>query len=111
MPNAKFMTINIKDFYLLTPMDHYKYFRMKLKLFPQDIIGEYALREKWMRMAMFYAKCDGECTASHRPASLHKTSSPNAFTKQVTNRAPSHQDTGGIIDAPSASPSLSKFLA
>jgi hypothetical protein len=46
MPNAKFMTINIKDFYLMMPMDCYGYFRMKLKLFPQDIIDKYALRDK-----------------------------------------------------------------
>ena len=45
-PNAKFMTINIKDFYLMTPMDWYKYFRIKLELFPQDIINEYGLRDK-----------------------------------------------------------------
>ncbi len=45
-PNAKFMTINIKDFYLMTPMDLYEYFRMKLKLFPQDIINKYALHDK-----------------------------------------------------------------
>ncbi len=32
--NAKFMTIDIKDFYLCTPMSQYKYFRMKLELFP-----------------------------------------------------------------------------
>jgi hypothetical protein len=32
--NLKFMTINIKDFYLMTPMDQYQYFRMKLKSFP-----------------------------------------------------------------------------
>jgi hypothetical protein len=38
-PNAKFMMINIKDYYLMTPMDHYEYFRMKLELFPQDIIN------------------------------------------------------------------------
>jgi hypothetical protein len=46
MPNAKFKTINIKDFYLMMPMDCYKYFRRKLKLFPQDIIDECALRDK-----------------------------------------------------------------
>jgi hypothetical protein len=34
-PNAKFMTIDLKDFYLLTPMSRYKYFRMKLELFPK----------------------------------------------------------------------------
>ncbi len=39
-PNTKFMTINIKDFYLMTPMECYEYFRMKLELFPQDIINE-----------------------------------------------------------------------
>jgi len=37
-PNAKFITIDIKDFYLMTPMDRYEYFRMKLELFPEDII-------------------------------------------------------------------------
>jgi hypothetical protein len=29
-PNAKFMTIDMKDFYLMTPMDGFEYFRMKL---------------------------------------------------------------------------------
>jgi hypothetical protein len=46
MPNSKFMTINIKDFYLMMPMDCYKYFRMKPELFPQDIIDKHSLRDK-----------------------------------------------------------------
>ena len=46
MPNAKFMTIDIKDFYLMNPMDRFKYFWMNLDLFPQDIIKEYGLRNK-----------------------------------------------------------------
>jgi hypothetical protein len=45
-PNAKFMTIDIKDFYPLTPMKRYEYFRMKLELFPQDVINEYGLQDK-----------------------------------------------------------------
>ncbi len=45
-PNAKFMSINIKDFYLCTPMACYEYFQMKLELFPEDIIAEYDLRNK-----------------------------------------------------------------
>ncbi len=45
-PNAKFMTINLKDFYLLTPMSQYEYFRMKLELFPRDVIDEYGLQNK-----------------------------------------------------------------
>ncbi len=45
-PNAKFMTLNLKDFYLMTPMKRYEYFCMKLELFPQDIIEEYDLTSK-----------------------------------------------------------------
>ena len=44
--NAKFMTIDLKDFYLMTPMARYEYFQMKLELFPDDIILEYNLRDK-----------------------------------------------------------------
>ena len=45
-PNVKFITLNFKDFYLMTPMDRFEYFPMKLELFPQDIIKEYKLRDK-----------------------------------------------------------------
>jgi hypothetical protein len=47
-PNAKFMTIDIKDYYLMTPMAmaRFEYFRMKLDLFPQDIIKRYGLSNK-----------------------------------------------------------------
>jgi hypothetical protein len=45
-PHAKFMSIDIKDLYLKTPMTRYEYFRMKLELFPEDIIAEYDLRSK-----------------------------------------------------------------
>jgi hypothetical protein len=46
IPNAKFMTIDISNFYLMTSKDHFEYFRMKLKLFPQDIVDEYGLHDK-----------------------------------------------------------------
>jgi hypothetical protein len=45
-PNAKFMTLDLKDFYLMTPMKRYEYFHMKLELFPQDIIDKYDLTSK-----------------------------------------------------------------
>jgi hypothetical protein len=45
-PNAKFMSIDIKGFYLCTPMACYKYFQMKLELFPENIIAKYNLRNK-----------------------------------------------------------------
>jgi len=40
------MSIGIKDFYLCTPMKPYENFRMKLELFPEDIIQEYDLHNK-----------------------------------------------------------------
>ena len=42
-PHARFMTIDIKDFYLMTLMERYEYLRMKLELFPEDAAEEYKL--------------------------------------------------------------------
>jgi hypothetical protein len=55
-PNAKFMTIDIKDFYLMTPTDRFEYFQMKLELFPQDIIEEYKLHDKVDADGKFFCK-------------------------------------------------------
>ena len=54
--HAKFMTINIKDFYLMTPMDLPKYFRMSLELFPDDIIKEYKLRDMIDELGCVYCE-------------------------------------------------------
>ena len=44
--DAKFMGIDIKNFYLNTPMERFEYMKMKLSNFPQDIIDQYKLNEK-----------------------------------------------------------------
>ena len=36
--NEKFLVVYIKDFYLNTKLDRFKYMRLKLEIFPQDII-------------------------------------------------------------------------
>ena len=43
-PGAKFMTIDIKDFYLMTPMPRPEYMRLKMDDMPEDIIELYNLR-------------------------------------------------------------------
>lgn len=48
-PGAKFMTLDIKDFYLNTPMEHHEFLRMKIGYFPQDVINHYKLKEKGRR--------------------------------------------------------------
>jgi hypothetical protein len=45
-PVAKFGSTDIKNMYLETPFDQYKYMRMPLKLFLDDIIDHYNLWEK-----------------------------------------------------------------
>jgi hypothetical protein len=42
-PNARFMTVDIKDFYLNTPMDHYKNMMILVSLIPKAIFDQYKL--------------------------------------------------------------------
>jgi hypothetical protein len=44
-PNAKFMTMDIKDFYLNTPMARYKYMRLQIVDMPEDVIAHYKLTD------------------------------------------------------------------
>jgi hypothetical protein len=44
-PNAKYMTMGIKDFYLDTPMARYKYMRLRIANMPNDVIKHYQLTD------------------------------------------------------------------
>jgi hypothetical protein len=63
---AKFMTIDIKDFYLMTPMERKEYFRIKMDLFPEDVMDEYNLRSLVMTKVTSSAKYTKECTGYHK---------------------------------------------
>jgi hypothetical protein len=52
-PGAKFMTLDIKNFYLCTPLKRREYVRMKLEDFPEDIIELYDLRAKARNGAVY----------------------------------------------------------
>ena len=43
--NARFMTIDISNFYLNTPMKRYEYVRLNIKDIPDEVIEEYKLRD------------------------------------------------------------------
>ncbi len=43
---AKYMCVDIKNFYLGTPLDRYEYMRIPLSLFPEHIVEQYNLRQK-----------------------------------------------------------------
>jgi hypothetical protein len=42
-PNGRFMTVDVKNFYLSTPLEHPEYMRIPIKLIPQEIIDDYSL--------------------------------------------------------------------
>ena len=43
MEGAKFCSVDIKNFYLCTPLKRYEYVRMHLSNFPQDVITQSGL--------------------------------------------------------------------
>ena len=51
------MTLDIKDFYLNTPMDRPEYLRMKIANFPEDVIEHYKLKDKVDDKGNLYVKC------------------------------------------------------
>ena len=40
------MTMDIKDFYLNTPMARFEYMHLRIANMPEDVIAQYNLREK-----------------------------------------------------------------
>jgi hypothetical protein len=44
-PDAKFMCMDVKNFYLNTPMDRYEYMRLPISIIPEEIINLYNLRD------------------------------------------------------------------
>jgi hypothetical protein len=54
-PGARFMTIDIKDFYFNTLMELFEYMRIPVDLIPDDIIQQYNL-EKYVDSGYMYVK-------------------------------------------------------
>ena len=50
------MKIDIKDFYLNTPMERYEYMRIKITNIPDDIIRQYNIQTKVTKDGFFYVE-------------------------------------------------------
>ena len=55
-PRARFMTIDIQDFYLNTPLERPEYMQMKLSYFQDDVIEHYQLKDKVDAKDFVYVK-------------------------------------------------------
>jgi hypothetical protein len=55
-PNAKYMCLDIKNFYLTAALEYYEYMKMPLSLFPQWIVQQYNLnthaKDGWVHLEM-----------------------------------------------------------
>ena len=56
MSGAENLELDLKDFYLNTPMDHPEYLKMKLANFPDDVITYYKLNEKATKDESIFCK-------------------------------------------------------
>ena len=56
-PGAKHFTMDIKTFYLNTPLPQYEYLRLKISNIPDNIIKAYRLDKKGMKEGYVYVKC------------------------------------------------------
>ena len=57
-PNAKFMTMDISNFYLMTPLTRPEFIRIKLSDIPDEIIMEYNQRELVTEDGLIYIQAN-----------------------------------------------------
>ena len=55
------MTIDIKNFYLNTPMERFEYMRLKLSNLPDDFVERYNLEPKEEKTDRSTSRSDEEC--------------------------------------------------
>ncbi len=54
--DARFMTMDISNFYLMTPLHRPEFIRLKLGDIPDEVINEYKLREKATKNGSIYIR-------------------------------------------------------
>ncbi len=105
-PNAKCIMIDIKDFYLKTPMERAEYMRLKISDIPEEVIQHYNLTSLVTQYGYVYCKIYGECTAYRNLESLPKYSLKNDWWSIDTTKARSLMASGNTRSDPHALPLL-----
>ena len=107
---AKFMTMDIKDFYLNTPMARCEYMHLRIADMPEEVIGHYNLRDKATPDGYVYCEIRRGCTAFHRLVSSPSNCSKNTSKSMDIVKATQPPVSGNMTPVPSASPSSSTIL-
>jgi hypothetical protein len=109
---AQFMTIDISNFYLMTPLHHAEFILIKISDIPDEVIREYKLREKATKNGSIYIRAkSAACTASLKQDSWPMNSSKNASTNTDNGKANWYRDFGSTTQDPYSSHWLSMILA
>ncbi|KAL7475771.1 hypothetical protein ACHAW6_001674 [Cyclotella cf. meneghiniana] len=103
-PGARFMTMDISNFYLNTPLDCPEFIRMRISDIPDEIIQEYKLLNPLKPNRYVYIEIVLGMYG-HMLVSLPTSCSKNGSTNIVTDKANSSQACGGMTGALSGSPS------
>ena len=74
-PGAKFLGLDLKDFYLNTPMDQPEFLRMKIETLPEDVIEQNitSSAKKQVKMVSYSYASNTACTVSPTQESLPKS--------------------------------------
>ncbi len=109
-PNAKFTTMDIKDFYLNTPMARYEYMQLRISDMPEDVIAYYKLTDIATHNGYIYCKIQKGMYGLPQAGIIAQQLLKKRLKVLATVRAQSPQACGSMTPTPSASPSLSTIL-
>ncbi len=71
-PGARFFTMDIKNFYLCTPMTRYEYMQLTLSNMPDNVINTTTCATSQHLMGTSTAKSAKACMSSHKRGSLRR---------------------------------------
>jgi hypothetical protein len=109
---ARFMTMDISNFYLMTPLHRAEFIRIKLSDIPDEVIREYSkLREKATKNGSIYIRAKRGMYGLPKVGLLAMNSSKIAATNTDTNKANCYLDYGGTTQDPDSSHWLLMILA
>ena len=94
-PNAKFMTLDISNFYLMAPLDRYEYVHLELSNFPDNVIEQYKLHDITTKDAeVFSLGAENASMVYHKQDFWQTNTLENASMNLDTTRASSPQACG-----------------
>ena len=97
------MTIDIKDFYLNTPMDRNEYMRLKLSDLPEDFAKEYDLASKVTKDVYVYVETRREMYGLPHAGLIAQQLLENASTRKAISKVNALLFSGRTLGAPSPS--------